>query len=256
MPPRITQEKFIKRSRKVHGNTYDYSKSVYNLMHIPVIIICSTHGQFNQKPYLHINDKNGCPKCGNIKKAKSKTKTHSEYLESAKKIHGEKYDYSQTIYKGMHSIVTIICPKHGEFQQIAYSHIQNHGCPNCKTFKYSKSSIDWLNQIAQEKELFIQHAENKGEYLVHHKYKNKIYKTNVDGYHAESNTIYEFHGCYFHGHPPDKCLKKGYLSEHLNTTTKRNFGELYEETIRREKILKELGYNLVIIWECQFRRQS
>ena len=37
------------------------------------------------------------------------------FIEKAKTIHGDKYDYSKVEYKSIKEKVCIICPKHGEF---------------------------------------------------------------------------------------------------------------------------------------------
>lgn len=59
-----TNDEFITDSIRVHGNIYDYSKSVYNGVFNKVTIICHEHGEFNQTPDNHINSKQGCPFCG------------------------------------------------------------------------------------------------------------------------------------------------------------------------------------------------
>jgi very-short-patch-repair endonuclease len=55
-------EKFIQRSRSIHGETYDYSKSVYTIARAKVIIICRTHGAFKQEAWGHMNGRD-CPLC-------------------------------------------------------------------------------------------------------------------------------------------------------------------------------------------------
>lgn len=54
-----------------------------------------------------------------------------EFINRAKSIHGEKYDYSKTMYEGYRKKITIICPIHGEFEQRVLSHLQGKGCPLC-----------------------------------------------------------------------------------------------------------------------------
>ena len=54
-----------------------------------------------------------------------------EFIEKAKKIHGDKYDYSKVEYKNTRTKVRIICPVHGEFWQTPSSHLSGRGCPNC-----------------------------------------------------------------------------------------------------------------------------
>ena len=54
-----------------------------------------------------------------------------EFIEKARKVHGDKYDYSKVDYKDALTKVTIICPKHGEFYQIPDNHLGGNGCPSC-----------------------------------------------------------------------------------------------------------------------------
>ena len=60
-----TKEDFIREARTIHGDKYDYSKVEYINNRTKVCIICPIHGEFWQTPINHINNKNGCPKCGN-----------------------------------------------------------------------------------------------------------------------------------------------------------------------------------------------
>jgi G:T-mismatch repair DNA endonuclease (very short patch repair protein) len=76
---------------------------------------------------------------------------------------------------------------------------------------------------------------------------SKIHHFNVDGFDFESNTIYEFNGCFYHGCP--KCYKSG----EINPLTGELMEHHYFKTLRKEERLKELGYNVVSKWECDFR---
>ena len=58
-----TTEKFIKKSKVVHGNTYDYSKAEYIDCRTPVTITCKTHGDYSTIPYYHTAGQGMCPKC-------------------------------------------------------------------------------------------------------------------------------------------------------------------------------------------------
>lgn len=132
----LSTEEVIERFKEVHGNKYDYSKFNFTKMHDKACIICSEHGEFMQTPSKHLLGQ-GCPKCGIIKKAKSKKLTTNEFIEKAIKVHGDKYDYSKTLYNGTYDELTIICPIHGEFKQKANDHLNGHGCPMC-----SESSLE------------------------------------------------------------------------------------------------------------------
>ena len=122
-----TQDEFINEAKQIHGDKYDYSKVEYFGDKNKVCIICPKHGEFWQTPNSHLKGK-GCADCyGNRKLTKEK------FIEEAKKIHGDKYDYSKVEYKNVDTKVCIICPKHGEFWQTPYKHIRNkQNCPNCR----------------------------------------------------------------------------------------------------------------------------
>ena len=57
--------------------------------------------------------------------------TTEEFIAKAKAVHGDKYDYSKVEYGNIYTRVCIICPKHGEFLQVARQHLKGIGCPAC-----------------------------------------------------------------------------------------------------------------------------
>ena len=119
---------FIEKARKVHGDKYDYSKVEYINKKTEVCIICSEHGEFFQLPSVHLRG-NGCPKCSGLLK-----KTTKQFIEDAKKVHGDKYDYSKVKYINAKTKVCIICPTHGEFWQSPSAHLRGNGCVKCKGY--------------------------------------------------------------------------------------------------------------------------
>ena len=125
MPKKKTKEEFIKDAREKHGDKYDYSKVEYVNNYTKVCIICPEHGEFWQGPKDHAKGQ-GCPKC-NGKYAP----TIEEWIVSARKVHGDKYDYSNVEYVNNATKVCIKCPKHGEFWQTPNSHLRSHGCNKC-----------------------------------------------------------------------------------------------------------------------------
>lgn len=69
MSKKLTTEQFIERSRKIHGDKFDYSKAVYINSSTPVTIICPIHGEFKKLSGNHISGgKEGCPSCINKKR--------------------------------------------------------------------------------------------------------------------------------------------------------------------------------------------
>ena len=100
-----------------------------------------------------------------------------------------------------------------------------------------------MDEISKKENIFIQHIGNIGEKII--KINNKIFK--LDGYCEKTNTIYEFLGDFWHGNP------KIFNSNDINPVIKKTFGELYTNTMNREKILRENGYNLISIWENDYK---
>lgn len=68
----------------------------------------------------------GCPKCS--KRPQYDTKG---WIQAARDIHGDKYDYCEVVYVNSKTLVNIICPKHGTFQQIPSEHLSGKGCKYC-----------------------------------------------------------------------------------------------------------------------------
>lgn len=123
-------EEFIKRANQVHNFAYDYSKSIYINSKTKLIIRCPKHNlEFEQIPNNHLNKMARCPQCA---RESSKLKqSMPNFIERAKDIHGNLYNYSKTIYTNKYSKVTITCNIHGDFSQEANSHLKGSGCPKC-----------------------------------------------------------------------------------------------------------------------------
>jgi hypothetical protein len=230
-----SKEDFLNKSKEIHGDKYDYSIVEYKNNNTPITILCKTHGEFSQLPSVHKTG-SGCQKCGNNYRYDTK-----EFIEKSIEVHGNKYDYSKTEYKKNNEKVIIICNAHGNFEQKPNNHLLGNGCPICNP-KYSKPQIQWLNFIQLYNNITIKHAENGGEFKI----PNTNYKS--DGYCEETNTIYEFHGDYWHGNP------NKFISTEINNSTKTTFGDLYQTTLEREQQIRDLGYNLVVMWERDWNK--
>ena len=124
---KLTNVEFIKKANEIHNNKYDYSLSNYINTRTKIEIICHLHGKFEQTPSNHIYNKSGCLKCDQENHKMNTIK----FINKAKEIHKNKYDYSLTTYSDSYTHINIICPTHGEFQQNPYNHLNYHGCPLC-----------------------------------------------------------------------------------------------------------------------------
>lgn len=160
---RKTIEQFIKDAKIVHGDKYDYSKSIYINSKVKLIIICPKkgHGEFTQNPNNHLNN-HGCPKCG------IGITTTEEFINRAletKQHSGKDYDYSKVKYLNLKTKVIIVCKKHGEFLQTPQHHLLGHGCRKCGIKLIGKNRL-------LTKEEFIKKSQNK----------HKIESTNIPLY--------------------------------------------------------------------------
>lgn len=132
-----TTEDFIKESKSKFGDKYDYSKTIYKGMKIPLIITCPIHGDIEVTPTSHLMA-TGCPECGKAAKGQYKKLTTDEFIQKANIIHNNFYNYDKTVYELSSKKVIITCPIHGDFQQTPNHHLDGEGCPICKQSKGEK----------------------------------------------------------------------------------------------------------------------
>lgn len=146
----IREKEFIEKATKIHNGKYDYSKVKYINSNIPVTIICPIHGEFQQAPANHLTGKGGCAKCAIISSAgKNRKYDRESFINKAREIHGDRYDYSKVEYVNISTHVTIICPIHGEFKQRPLEHLKGYGCRKCSS-EYKKSAIEEFIKRARE----------------------------------------------------------------------------------------------------------
>ena len=135
MREKKTTEQFILEATAKFDNRFDYSLVNYELAHKKIQIICNNcKSIFEQTPDRHLqNIGDGskiCPNCG-------KQRTTQWFIEKAKEIHEDRYDYTNVQLVRMLQSVNIKCKSCGlEFQQVPHDHIYNQiGCPKCKLSK-------------------------------------------------------------------------------------------------------------------------
>ena len=175
-----TTNEWIEKAKEIHCNKYIYNKVKYLNTYTKVTIVCPEHGNFKQTPANHLKG-HGCPKCflSNVGDKSSNTK---EFINKAKSIHGNKYDYSKVNYILDNKKITIICKKHGEFLVTPNNHLNREsGCPRCKKSKG---------------EIIIEDIFNKYNIVNEYQYRipevaNELY---YDFYLPDYNLLIEFHG--------------------------------------------------------------
>ena len=146
---KYTIESFIKKANEVHKNKYDYSLVNYIGANICVKIKCTFDNYiFEQTPGNHLVGK-GCPKCS------GRLMDTNSFIEKAKSIHKEKFDYSKVIYINTGTKVIIYCNScKKEFLQTPRNHLSGQGCPKCilksQTILFQKLQVTWVrNQFSQ-----------------------------------------------------------------------------------------------------------
>jgi len=132
---------FIERSAIKHENKYDYRDVKFNRLSDKITIYCPDHGAFRQIAGIHL-DGSGCQKCGKERTHTSRRSSIEEFIYKATKIHGDRYDYSTSIYVASSPKITIRCKVHGEFTQNRKDHLSGRGCRKCKQEPYRIKSLN------------------------------------------------------------------------------------------------------------------
>ena len=213
----LLEDEFIKRANEVHGNRYDYSLVNYKDTRTKVEIICKEHGSFFQSPNKHMQG-NGCPACGRERTAEHNFLTLDDFIRKAKNVHGDKYDYSKSLYTGADNKLEITCVKHGKFLQTPHNHLKGTNCPSCNA-SVSKPEIKLKDFIR---------SFYKGEIITNSK--NIIPPMELDIFVPTLNLAIEFNGGYWHS---ERFKDKNY---HLN----------------KYNLCKSKGIRLISIWEWEY----
>lgn len=128
-----TKDLFIQKASLKHGNKYDYSLVHYINSYTKISIRCKEHDIIiNMDPNSHLKGSFNCHQC--------KIKPTSQFIQEAKEVHKNLYDYSLVKYSGSLNNVKIICQVHGVFEQKANVHLSGSGCALCNCYNgYSKT---------------------------------------------------------------------------------------------------------------------
>lgn len=151
--------------------------------------------------------------------------TTETFIQKARKVHGDKYDYSKVEYKNAYNKVPIICPKHGIFYQIPNSHLIGKGCSDCGSS---------LSKSKGEKEL-CQYIKSVYSGKVLENTRKFIGRKELDIYLPELKLAFEYNGTYWH-----------------EIHEKRNPG--YHE--EKRKACKKANITMIEIWENDWRKDQ
>lgn len=148
--------KFLAKAKLLHGESYDYSKSVYSRSRDKILIKCNLHGtEFTQRPSAHLQGQ-GCPTCGLIAASINSSLGLEEF-----KARFNSYNDNPLVslvdssYKGQEHKIEILCKTHGKSHisaGIVYPH-NNSGC--CTKCNRDNARADSFNSfIKRSMELF------------------------------------------------------------------------------------------------------
>lgn len=213
---------FIVKGKQVHCDNYDYSKVIYKDSKTKVIIVCPTHGAFKQTPQNHLFGQ-GCPKCRYVENIKKFSDTKEQFIEKARLIHGDLYDYSSSDYKNSKIKVCITCKKHGDFYQVPSDHLSYHGCHICK---------------ASTGEAIIKNILNKNNINSEPQYRipDEKYLLYYDFYLPKLNILIEYHGIQHYKWIP-------YFQKTYHDFEKQQMRDKNKITLAKEKGIPLLEFN-------------
>lgn len=146
----LTQEDFVNRSVRKHGDKYGYHKAVFVSSSSKVEIYCrSCDEYFMQTPISHYLAGQGCGKCG----IKSSRLTQEQFIAKAKQAHPDgAYDYSSSVFTGTANKVTIICNRcNGMFHQVGADHLRGRGCKPCSMKDTGYTRTDFISASNRHK---------------------------------------------------------------------------------------------------------
>lgn len=163
-----TTEELISSIRSTYGDYFQTSKTKWNGSKKTFTVTCPIHGDFEARYDHFITQKCGCKSCNSESRRQA---TWNRYMEAAKKIHGDKYEYHKEDYIDSISKVRITCKVHGDFLMTMASHVDSHqGCPKCylesKKGNYKKSIkeiVDEARKIHGDKYEYLSYNGMKGK---------------------------------------------------------------------------------------------
>lgn len=122
--------KFYKLIKNLPANNYLYNNIAVNSREDSITYTCKKHGNFKTTVRFLVEG-GECPECRKAKGHSHLKLTTEDFINKAQKVHGSFYDYSKSSYISLSKSVKIICPIHGEFEQIASNHLSGKGCSKC-----------------------------------------------------------------------------------------------------------------------------
>lgn len=245
MSIRATHKEFESKLKGIHPS-YKLLEEYKGQRHIECI--CVKHKQkflLDKVNNVYSSKNKKCSECKSIDSSNRQRMSQSQFesrilaLFPDHEIKGKyiNVDTPVAAFCKIHKLKFDICPNNALYNK--YSQ-----CPGCrkgpaKSSKISQKWIKWVCRSKGWKFANILCSENGNEHYIKD-------VGLVDGYHKPTNTVLEFHGDYWHGNPvrfkPNKVLFSGLTAK-----------QLYNRTKKKEAKIMSLGFNLIVMWEHDYR---
>ena len=179
---KLTTEEFIEKAKLKYGDRYDYSNTIYINSYTKVKIKCNRCGkEILITPHNHMSIRGGCKKCSSVE---AQLRTKEEFVNKAKLIHGNKYNYDNVVYTSSREKVKIYCNNCCKFFiQTPKAHLQGENCPFCYSSFGEEEIKNYLDKY-------------KIKYIQQKKFSNLFDKRELsyDFYLPEYNLLIEYNG--------------------------------------------------------------
>lgn len=137
---KLSENEFIIRCKKVNPQ-FKYDNIGFTKLHGGFVYpTCKKHGRFKFNAVGLSTKHVKCPECDREERFYS-------FVDKARSIHGDKYQYDLSSYKTNKLPINIICPEHGEFKQAPGDHLKGWGCSKCSG-KYKPTTEEWVLKAA------------------------------------------------------------------------------------------------------------
>lgn len=227
---KLTNSEFIQKSKEIYGDKFTYENTIYKSTKNRINVNCKAHGEFSVEAYGYLYKNQECPKCQKIKFNLKYRKNLDDFIKEANTIHNFEYDYSKSEYTGCMKKLIVTCKLHGDFTVKPNNHLSlKSKCPKCSG-RISKQSDYWLESL------------NNSNIIPEYKLP-EFKKRKVDGYDHTTNTVYQFHGSYYHADPRLFC------GDEIDKMRNKTYAQIYKESCKKDNDIVEAGYNLIIMWQ-------
>jgi len=125
----VTFDEMVVRAREAHGDEFIYRNENWTGASGMIVYECKVHGRVEQIYRDHIRGI-GCRQCGYETAASQRRMSLKEFVNRARSIHGDVYDYPDTLPL-RNDPIRIVCRTHGAFYQKRSEHFAGHGCHTC-----------------------------------------------------------------------------------------------------------------------------